>query len=74
MVIANGYGASLVTQTVKDPSAMQGTHVPSLGWEDPLEKGMAIHSSTLAWRIPWAEEPGRGGWQGTVDGIETVNH
>ena len=54
--------------------AVQETGVQYLGQEDPLEKGMAIHSSTLAWRIPWAEEPGRGGWQGTVDGIETVNH
>ena len=38
---------------------MQETQVQSLGWEDPLEKGMAIHSSTLAWRIPWTEEPSR---------------
>ena len=39
--------------------AMQDTPVPFLGWEDPLEKGMAIHSSTLAWKIPWIEDPGR---------------
>ena len=39
--------------------AMQGTLVRSLGWEDPLEKEMATHSSILAWRIPWTEEPGR---------------
>ena len=38
--------------------AMQETQVRSLGWEDPLEKGMATHSSILAWRIPWTEEPG----------------
>ena len=38
---------------------MLKTQVQSLGWEDPLEKGMAIHSSILAWRIPWTEEPGR---------------
>ena len=38
---------------------MQEMQVPSLGWEDPLEKGMATHSSILAWRIPWTEEPGR---------------
>ena len=38
---------------------MQETWVPSLGWEDPLEKGMATHSSILAWEIPWTEEPGR---------------
>ena len=52
-------GASLVTQKVKNSRAMQETGVLSLGWEDCLEKGMAIHSSILAWRIPWAEEPGR---------------
>ena len=51
-------GASLVSQTVKDPPAMQETWVQSLGQEDPLEKGMAIHSSILTWRIPWTEEPG----------------
>ena len=50
---------SLVTQTVKNPPAMWETWVRSLGWEDPLEKGMATHSSILAGRIPWTEEPGR---------------
>ena len=50
---------SLVAQTVKRLSTMQETRVPSLGWEDPLEKEMAIHSSILAWKIPWREEPGR---------------
>ena len=50
--------ASLVTQTVKNLPAMQETWVWSLGWADPLEKGMATHSSSLAWRIPWTEEPG----------------
>ena len=49
--------ASLVAQTLKDPPAMQKTWLQSLCWEDPLEKGMATHSSILAWRIPWAEEP-----------------
>ena len=49
---------SLVAQTVKHLPEMQGTRVPSLGWEDPLEKEMATHSSTLAWKIPWMEEPG----------------
>ena len=44
-------------QMVKNLSAMQETWVPSLGCEDPLEKGMATHSSMLAWRIPWTEEP-----------------
>ena len=52
-------GTSLVAQTIKRLSAMQETQVRSLGWEDPLEKEMAAHSSTLAWRIPWTEEPGR---------------
>ena len=50
--------ASLVAQTVKNLPAMQETWVRSLGWEDPLEEGMATHSSILAWRIPWTEEPG----------------
>jgi len=43
---------------IKNLPAMQETRVPSLGQEDPLEKGMATHSSLLAWRIPWTEEPG----------------
>ena len=43
---------------VKSPPAMQETRVQSLGWEDPLQKGMATHSSLLAWRLPWTEEPG----------------
>ena len=42
---------------VKNPLAMQETQVLSLGWEDPLEEGIATHSSILAWRIPWTEEP-----------------
>ena len=42
---------------VKNLPARQETQVRSLGWEDPLEKGMAVHSSILAWRIPWTEEP-----------------
>ena len=50
---------SLVAQTVKRLPAVQETRVQSLGWEDPLEKKMATHSSTLAWKIPWTEEPGR---------------
>ena len=53
------YEASLVAQTVKPLPAMQETRVQSLGWEDPLEKEMATHTSTLAWKIPWTEEPGR---------------
>ena len=51
--------ASLVAQMVKNPPAMQETWVRSLGWEDPLEENIAIHSSTHAWKIPWTEEPGR---------------
>ena len=43
---------------VMNMPAMQETGVPSLGWEDPLRKGMATHSSILAWRIPWTEDPG----------------
>ena len=52
------FGASLVAQTVKNLPAMQETRVQSLGVEDLLEKGMATHSSILASRIPWTEEPG----------------
>ena len=51
-----------MAQQVKNPSVMQEmqeTRVQSLGQEDPLEKGMAAHSSILVWRIPWTEEPGR---------------
>ena len=51
--------ASLVAQTVKNLRAMPETRVQSLGWEDPLGKGMATHFSILAWRIPWTEEAGR---------------
>ena len=62
--------ASLVAQTVKHLSAMQETRVRSLGWEDPLEKEMAAHSSILAWRIPGTEEPG--GLQSM--GLQRVGH
>ena len=51
--------ASLVAQMVKNLPAKQETRVQSLGQEDPLEKEMATHSSILAWRIPWTEEPSR---------------
>ena len=47
-----------VAQVVRNLPAMQETRVQPLDWEDPLEKGMAIHSSILSWRIPWTEEPG----------------
>ena len=50
---------SLVAQMVKSLTTMQETQDRSLGWEDPLEKEMATHSSTLAWKIPWMEEYGR---------------
>ena len=50
---------SFVAQMVKNLSAMQKTWVPSLAWEDALEEGMATHFSSLAWKIPWREEPGR---------------
>ena len=54
------YGrTSLVAQTVKRLSTMQETRVRALDWEDPLGKEMAIHSSTIAWKISWTEEPGR---------------
>ena len=50
--------SSVLAQMVKNPPATQETQVQCLAWEDPLEKGKATHSSILAWRIPWAEEPG----------------
>ena len=59
-------GASLVAQLVKNPPAMRETWVGSLGWEDPLEKETAPHSSILAWKTPWTEKLGSlqsMGWQ-----------
>ena len=61
---------SLVAQIVKNPPAMGETWVRSLGWEDPLEEGMATHSSILAWRTPWPEKPG--GLQSM--GLQRVRH
>ena len=61
---------SLVAQLVKNLPAMQETRVQFLGQEDPLEKEMATHSSILAWKIPWTEEPGR--LQST--GLQRVGH
>ena len=61
------FGVSLVALMVKNLPAMEETQVQSLGWEDPLEKGMAIHSSILAWRISRTEEPG--GLRGPVYGV-----
>ena len=52
-------GASLVAQLVKNLPAVQETQARSLGWEDPLEKEIANHSSIVAWKIPWTEEPSR---------------
>ena len=52
----NPLGSSLVAQIIKDLPATLETHVQTLGWENPLEKGMATHSSILAWGIPWTEE------------------
>ena len=57
--LLQSYATSLLAQTVKRLSKMQETCVRSLGQEDPLEKEMAIHSSTIVWKIPWTEEPDR---------------
>ena len=59
LICCLGCLTSLVAQTVKGLPAMQQAWVRSLGWEDPQEKEMATHSSTLAWKISWTEEPGR---------------
>ena len=69
-------GTSLVAQSVNNLPAVQETRVPSLGWEDSLEKEMATHSIILAWRIPWTEESGRLqsiGWQKS-DTTQQLNH
>ena len=60
----------MVAQTVKNLPAMQENWVPSMGQEDPLEKGMAMHPGILAWKIPWIEEPG--GLQSM--GLQRVGH
>ena len=57
-ILTTPVGASLVAQSVKNPTAMQETWVQSLNWEESLEEIMASHSSIPAWRIPWTEEPG----------------
>ena len=59
MTLTSRYGASLIAQLVKNPPAMQETPVRFLGQENPLEKEMAAHSSILAWKVPWRQEPGR---------------
>ena len=68
--------ASFIAQSVKNLPAMQETQVRFLGWEDPLEKEMATHSSILAWRIPWTKEPGRLQSMGSQesDTTEWLNH
>ena len=58
-LLADSLPSSLVTQMVKRLPTIRETWVQSLGWEDLLEKEMATHSSILAWKIPWTEEPGR---------------
>ena len=63
--------ASLVDQTVKNMLTMQETQAQSLGQEDPLEKGMATHSSIFAWRIPWTEEPGSLDFMGSQESDTT---
>ena len=65
VAITKPLGASLGAHLVKNLPAMQETWVRSLGWEDPLEKGMEIHSSILAWRIPMD----RGAWWATIHGV-----
>ena len=64
------FWASLVAQMVKNLPAMQETQVQSQGWEDSLEKGTATHSSILAWRTLWIEEPG---WLQSI-GLQRVGH
>ena len=70
MMLGGSFQVFLVAQMVKNLPAMQETQVQSLGQEDPLEKVMATHSSILAWKIPWAEEPG--GLQSV--GLQRVGH
>ena len=71
MTSAKEEKASLVAQMVKNMPAMQETQIWFLGQKDPLEEGMATHSSILAWRIPWAEEPGG---PHTVHGLHRVKY
>ena len=68
MVVFCIIGTSLVAQIVKNLPAMRKTWIRSLAWEDPLEEGMATHSSVLAWRIPMD----RGAWQATVHRVTKV--
>ena len=59
---------------VKNLPAMWETWVRSLGWEDPLEKGMATHSSILAWRIPWTEDPGKATVHGVTKSLKQLSN
>ena len=70
VLAASSFKASLMAQRIKRLPAKQETQVLSLGWEDPPEKEMAIHSSILAWRMPWKEEPG----QRQSTGSQRVGH
>ena len=72
----DGSKASLIAQPVKNLPAVRETWVQFLDWEEPLEKEMATHSSILAWRIPWIEEPGRLQSTGSqeLDTTERLNH
>ena len=76
--VLSGCTTSLVAQTVKRLSTMRATRVRALGWEDPLEKEMAIHSSTITWKIPWTEEAGRlqsmGSQRVGHDWATSINH
>ena len=65
LIVTNLVGASLGAQSVKNPPATQETWVQFLGWEDPLEEGMATHSGIFAWRIPME----RRAWRATVHGV-----
>ena len=68
-------GTSRVAQMVKHLPTMQETWVRSLGWEDPLEKEIATHSSTLAWKIPWVKESGRLSYHSRQSmGLQRVGH
>ena len=69
-IIFFGKDSTLVAQKIQNLPARQETQVRSMGQEDPLEKGMATHSSILTWRIPWTKEPGR--VQST--GLQRVGH
>ena len=70
-LILKQFWASLVAQLVKKLPAMWETWVLPLGWEDPLEKARATHSSILAWRIPWTDSPGSGK---ELDAVSLLNH